>query len=153
MSLFTFRKYYLNQIPLILLHYYCGIVVAFKTIIFHRTMKKIIIIIAVFVVIYAFRGGSEGVHLAANEIDPDCDIVVFTTETCPYCAKARELLDNSEHYWCEFDINESREAHRLFKELGGRGVPFAFIGNQEIRGYNQAVYQNALNEIEQSTDL
>ncbi len=116
-------------------------------------MKKIIAIIAVFVLIYAFRGGSDIPQLAANEIDPDCDIVVFTTETCPYCDKARELLDNSEHYWCEFDINESREAHRLFKEFGGRGVPFAFIGNQNIRGYNQAVYQNALNEIEYNEDL
>ena len=116
-------------------------------------MKILIIIIAVVIVIYTFRGSSEEVLLAANEIDPECDIVVFTTETCPYCTKARELLDNSEHYWCEFDINESREAHRIFKELGGRGVPFAFIGNQKIRGYNQAVYQNALNEIEQSADL
>ncbi len=116
-------------------------------------MKKLIVIIAVFVVIYAFRGSSEGVHLAANEIDPECDIVVFTTETCPYCAKTRELLYNSEHKWGEFDINESREAHRLFKELGGRGVPFDFIGNQKIRGYNQAVYQNALNEIEYNEDL
>ena len=111
-------------------------------------MKKLIIIIAVFVVIYAFRGGSEGVHLAANEIDPECDIVVFTTETCPYCAKARELLDNSGHYWCEIDINESREGHRLYKELGGRGVPFAFIGIQKIPGYNQAAYQDALYKIE-----
>ena len=86
-------------------------------------------------------------EVSARNINPDCDAVVFTTQRCPYCAKARKLLTRQKVKWCEYDIEKTAEYYWLHKELGGRGVPLAVIGSRTLHGFNENTYMEAIFDI------
>jgi mycoredoxin len=109
--------------------------------------KWIIFFLLAVLAIYLYSNKLTDRSVLARSIDSDCDAIVFTTATCRYCQKARELLDKEEVEWCEFDINESEGNHALYKEHGGNGVPLAIIGNTKLSGYNKEKYLNAISKI------
>ena len=74
--------------------------------------------------------------VSAREIDPQCDIIMFTTESCPYCKKAKTYLASQGVSWCERDIEWSQEDAQLFKKLGGVGTPLTIIGDVVIGGFH-----------------
>ena len=86
-----------------------------------------------------------------------CDVVLYTTASCPYCAKARKFLQKERVAWCEKDINKSERYHREFKSLGGRGVPLALYGGRKrggkiegvriIKGYSKEAYSSAFSSM------
>lgn len=110
------------------------------------------LIAAVFIAAGSYYFASKPKHLSANEIDSQCDVVMFTTRWCGYCKKAREFFASEfaeqPERVCERDI-ESSDAHKaLFDDLGGRGVPLIIIGNEKVSGYSLDDYQQALKTIE-----
>lgn len=111
--------------------------------------RLIFFLLAVFAVYQYLNKPSDSVvnSVAASSIDSECDAIVFTTATCPYCQKARVLLDQEKVAWCEFDVNKSSVNNALYKEHGGNGVPLAIIGSTKLRGYNKAKYLSAINKI------
>jgi glutaredoxin len=112
--------------------------------------KRIIFLLLAVLAIYQYSSkDSTGLvnSVTANSIDSECDAVVFTTASCPYCQKARVLLDKKEVAWCEFDVNESQVNRDLYKEHGGNGVPLAIIGSTKLLGFNEANYLNAIDKI------
>lgn len=112
--------------------------------------KRIIFVLLAALAVYQFTSTDSPVvvdAVSASAIDAECDAVVFTTATCPYCQKARVLLDKEQVAWCEFDVNESSANHALFKEHGGNGVPLAIIGSTKLHGFNKAKYQSAIDKI------
>ncbi|MDD9302926.1 MAG: hypothetical protein HUK40_11560 [Desulfobacter sp.] len=45
----------------------------------------------------------------------------------------------------EYDLQKQPSAAKRMRSLGGgRGVPFALINGQKIRGFSKTAYQNAL---------
>lgn len=75
-------------------------------------------------------------EISARDIDPNCDIIMFTTEACPYCEKAKKYLASQGATWCERDIEWSDDDAQLFKQLGGFGTPLTIIGSEVIGGFN-----------------
>jgi glutaredoxin len=61
---------------------------------------------------------------------------VFVTSWCGYCKKLEKFLDSNGIHYTTFDIEKDDNAHKQYKELGGRGVPLARIGSSVVRGYN-----------------
>ncbi|MDH4099670.1 MAG: DUF4124 domain-containing protein [Nitrospirota bacterium] len=61
---------------------------------------------------------------------------VFVTSWCPYCKKLEAFLDAKKIPYTRYDIEKDEKAHRVYKELGGRGVPLTRIGSDVVRGYN-----------------
>lgn len=63
-------------------------------------------------------------------------IEIYYWRTCPYCAKARALLDSKEVEYEGYDItgdNEAREA--MIDRTGGpKSIPQIFIGDKLIGG-------------------
>ena len=88
--------------------------------------------------------------VSARDIDPNCDIIMFTTESCPYCKKAKTYLASKGVSWCERDIEWSDEDAQLFKQLGGKGTPLTIIGNQVIGGYVENRFDRALDKLKES---
>ena len=80
-----------------------------------------------------------------------CDMLLFTTQTCPYCKAARQFLNTSEVSinWCEIDINQSAKGYRLFQQFSGQGVPLAIIGDERIEGFSQRSYHKAINSYQE----
>ncbi len=109
------------------------------------TLNKLILLIIIIVAGYQFV--NKPINLSAHEIDPSCDVVVFTTARCPYCKKARAFLNNENINWCERDINQNPEYRVMYTKLGGNGVPFAIFGSTKVHGYSKQTYQDESNKI------
>ncbi len=86
-------------------------------------------------------------EVSAREIDANCDIVMFTTEFCPYCKKAKKHLASKGVTWCERDIEWSEKDAQLFKQLGGKGTPLTVIGDVVIGGFVESRFNRALEKL------
>lgn len=66
-------------------------------------------------------------------------IVMYATSWCPYCRRARKLLNALDVEWVEKDIEKDREAAREFHAKAGRGagVPVIDFDGTLLRGFNQ----------------
>jgi glutaredoxin 3 len=71
--------------------------------------------------------------------DPTPDIVVYSTGWCPYCVRARALLERKGLPFREIKIDEDpaeREA-MLARSGGRRTVPQIFIGERHVGGFDE----------------
>ena len=62
-------------------------------------------------------------------------VVMYTTGWCPYCARARKLMESKSVAFEEIDV-ESTPAKRAEMQTrsGRRSVPQIFIGDQYVGG-------------------
>ncbi len=65
-------------------------------------------------------------------------VEVYSTQTCPYCVRAKSLLDAKDVDFEEIDVTGDDEARmELVAKAGGRRtVPQIFINGQSIGGYD-----------------
>lgn len=67
------------------------------------------------------------------------DIVMYSTGWCPYCLRARALLERKGAAFREIKIDEvpaEREA-MLARSGGRRTVPQIFIGDRHVGGFDE----------------
>jgi glutaredoxin 3 len=63
------------------------------------------------------------------------DIEMYATEWCPYCARARRLLQGKGVTWREIDIDRAPQARAEMRERAQRtSVPQIFIGGRHVGG-------------------
>lgn len=72
------------------------------------------------------------------------DIVMYATQTCGYCAKARTWFKSKNLAWEERDIETSAVANKEWKTLGGQGTPLIVIDGERIHGFDQVRIEAAL---------
>jgi mycoredoxin len=73
--------------------------------------------------------------------------VMYATATCPYCAKARKLLEARQVPYIEVDVDKSEAGFEEFKRLGGQGVPVLVINQQVIHGFDRKRIEQVLAEL------
>jgi glutaredoxin 3 len=63
-------------------------------------------------------------------------IEIYTTRTCPYCHKAKRLLNAKKAEFAEIDVtmNQSLRAQMKVRAKGSNTVPQIFINDQHIGG-------------------
>lgn len=63
-------------------------------------------------------------------------IEIYTTKVCPYCVKAKRLLDAKDVDYTEIDVTTDDEARMALVEKSGgrRTVPQIFINDKPIGG-------------------
>lgn len=62
-------------------------------------------------------------------------IVIYTTNYCPYCVKAKELLSRKNLAFEEIDLSDDNERRsELVKRTGMRTVPQIFIAETFVGG-------------------
>jgi len=60
---------------------------------------------------------------------------IFTTSYCPYCVRAKRLLERKGVAYEEIDVEGDDEARiRLAEQTGRRTVPQIFIGEHHVGG-------------------
>lgn len=69
---------------------------------------------------------------------PSPDIIMYTTQTCGYCAKARNYLKARNLDWDERDIERSEAARKEWSALGGKGTPVIVIDGKALMGFSEA---------------
>ncbi len=63
-------------------------------------------------------------------------VEIYSTKTCPYCVKAKVLLDKKGVDYTEIDVTDDDQARMdlIAKAKGMRTVPQIFIDDQHIGG-------------------
>lgn len=64
---------------------------------------------------------------------------IYTTFTCPFCYRAKRLLDSKGVKYNEFDITMggSKRQEMLSRAPGARTVPQIFIGDRHVGGSDE----------------
>ena len=77
------------------------------------------------------------------------DVELYTTMFCPYCARARALLERKGVIYTEIDIiDEPERRDEMIRRAGGRStVPQIFIGGEHIGGSDELVALDRAGEL------
>lgn len=68
------------------------------------------------------------------------DIKIYTTNSCPYCIKAKAFFNRNGLKYEEIDLTDNfTEINRLKEETGHKTVPLIFINNSFIGGYTDLI--------------
>lgn len=74
----------------------------------------------------------------------DAAILMYTTNTCPYCARARSWLDAHEIAWQECNVDRSDACARAYAAAGSPGVPLLNVKGRWHLGFDAAWLAKAL---------
>ena len=62
-------------------------------------------------------------------------VKIYTTQMCPYCVRAKKLLQKKNVPYQEIDVSWDDEARmQLMQSTGRRTVPQVFIGDTHVGG-------------------
>ena len=65
-------------------------------------------------------------------------VKIYTTQTCPFCVRAKRLLDRKSVPYQEIDVSWDDDARaKLIQQTGRRTVPQIFIGDQHVGGSDE----------------
>lgn len=66
------------------------------------------------------------------------DIIIYTTDYCPYCNRAKDLLKRKNQKYQEIDVTEDDALREeMVQKAGGkRTVPQIFINDRHIGGFD-----------------
>jgi glutaredoxin len=87
-----------------------------------------------------FVQGDYSAYLAQHR----SQVVLYGTDTCPFCAKARAYFKDKGIAYADLDVGKPGQARDEFKKLGGNGVPLLLIRDRRIEGFNAATIDAAL---------
>ena len=68
-------------------------------------------------------------------------VVMYSAKWCGVCQRAKAYFKRHGIGYVEKDIDESTEALRQFRKLGGRGVPLILVGPTKLSGFSAASFE------------
>ena len=71
-------------------------------------------------------------------------VVIYTTQRCGYCRKAKAFLRRIGIAYMEYDVETSSKGKRDYKAFQGRGVPVIMVGNRRLNGFSESYLTAAL---------
>lgn len=75
-------------------------------------------------------------------------VKIYTTNYCPYCTRAKQLLKSKNIAFQEIDLtNDSELREKISSQTGHQTVPMIFIGEKFIGGFDN------LNALSQNGEL
>jgi glutaredoxin len=78
---------------------------------------------------------------AAAEAPSSGPVVMYATDWCGYCARARAYFARKGIQYVEHNVEKSAAAHAEFKRLGGKGVPLIVHNGQTLRGFSEPAFE------------
>jgi glutaredoxin-like YruB-family protein len=89
--------------------------------------------------------GAGSVALAATSgLATYAPVVMYSTQWCPYCSRARAYFKRNGISFVEYDIEASAQNRAQFKALNGRGVPLIMVGDKRLQGFNPQSFEALL---------
>lgn len=78
------------------------------------------------------------------------EIIIYTKEICPYCVKAKVLLQRKGAKFSEIKITDDVTREEMIKKSGGRmTVPQIFIGEKHIGGCDDLYELDAAGKLDE----
>ena len=76
-------------------------------------------------------------------------VVMYTTNWCPYCERARRLLATKNAAFEEIDVESAPEKRaEMLARSGRRSVPQIFIGEQHVGGSDDLAALDAAGKLD-----
>jgi glutaredoxin 3 len=76
-------------------------------------------------------------------------VVIYLTQSCPYCKAARQMLAEKGYQWQEIDLGEHPERYEEMIQRSGRySVPQVWIGERHVGGFDDLTALNAAGELD-----
>lgn len=76
-------------------------------------------------------------------------VVVYATQTCPFCTMALRLLDQKGVEYTVIDVGEERPLWaEMMAKTGRQTVPQIFIGNHHVGGFDDLSAADQRGEID-----
>ena len=76
-------------------------------------------------------------------------VVIYLTQSCPYCKAARQMLAEKGCQWQEIDLGEHPEQHQEMIQRSGRySVPQIWIGDRHVGGFDDLTALDAAGELD-----
>lgn len=78
------------------------------------------------------------------------EIIVYSKEVCPYCVRAKALLQRKGAAFTEIKITDDKTKEEMIKKSGGRmTVPQIFIGEKHIGGCDDLYALDAAGKLDE----
>lgn len=90
------------------------------------------------------RRFAEAVRLGSQRHE----LVVYSTDTCPYCAKARAWLDAHGARWRECNVEHDTACQQAYQAQGAPGVPLVRVGALWQLGFSPAGVASAMAKLD-----
>ncbi|MFH1520910.1 MAG: glutaredoxin domain-containing protein [Candidatus Micrarchaeota archaeon] len=75
------------------------------------------------------------------------EVIVYSTQTCPYCVRAKEYLTAKGIKYKDYDVSIDRQkAKEMVDASGQMGVPVLQINGRIIVGFNVPLINDALSK-------
>ncbi|VAW40155.1 Glutaredoxin NrdH [hydrothermal vent metagenome] len=68
-------------------------------------------------------------------------VVIYTTQSCGYCKKAKTYFESENIRYTEYDIEKSKTAKKRFDKMGATGVPVILVGKKRMNGFSVAGFE------------
>ena len=81
------------------------------------------------------------------EADGSPKLVMYATDWCPYCQKAREHFVENRIPYTEIDVEKSAEGERRYTALKASGYPLIYIGTKRIQGFDKQAIDKEVNAL------
>jgi mycoredoxin len=81
---------------------------------------------------------------AGQRGNADIRVIMYKTEWCPYCKKARDDLKALGVHVTEYDIERDRSKNDEMRRKGGTAVPFIDVEGIYVHGYSAAAIKAAV---------
>jgi glutaredoxin len=103
--------------------------------------SPILIIAGLFLVFYYAISQLSNSNLSdapiiLNTANPP-EIIMFSSQSCHYCAIARSFFKKHNLPYIENDIDQSIEHREMFYRLGGRGTPLVIVNKHIVYGFDE----------------
>ena len=63
-------------------------------------------------------------------------VVMYSTNSCGYCKKARKYFKKNNIAFTDYNIQKNAKAKSEYKKMGARGVPVILVGNKRLNGFS-----------------
>jgi glutaredoxin 3 len=78
-------------------------------------------------------------------------VIIYTTDTCPYCSRAKSLLEKKNIPYAEVNVSndELLRDSMIAKAAGRRTVPQIFIGDYHVGGCDDLYEHESLGKLDE----
>lgn len=74
------------------------------------------------------------------------NVIVYSSNTCPYCVTVKEYLQEKGVDYTEKNIQTDKDARKELMGMGHMGVPVILIDGEEIVGFDKEKLDQLLNK-------
>lgn len=75
----------------------------------------------------------------------DKNVTVYSTSTCPWCARAKQFLKENNITFSDLDVSSNQQAAEEMVRISGQmGVPVLDIGGEIIVGFDKEKIKTVL---------